>query len=51
MVDCSKGKVYRIEPICDHDECDVYNGSTTKLYLSDRMFYHIVSRKVYKSGD
>ena len=29
MVNYSKGKINKIEPICDHDEVDVYIGSTT----------------------
>ncbi len=40
MVNYSNGKVYKIEPICEHDECDVYFGSTTKQYLSQRMDGH-----------
>ena len=35
--DYSKGKIYKIEPICEHDEGDIYIGSTTKTYLSQRM--------------
>ena len=38
--DYSKGKIYKIEPICDHDEGDIYIGSTTKQYLSQRMTKH-----------
>ena len=38
--DYSKGKIYKIEPICDHDEGDIYIGSTTKEYLSQRMTLH-----------
>jgi hypothetical protein len=40
MVNYSNGKVYKIEPICEHDEGDVYYGSTTKEYLSQRMDGH-----------
>ena len=36
----NKGKIYKIEPICDHDEGDIYIGSTTKDYLSQRMVFH-----------
>ena len=50
MVNYSNGKIYKIEPICDHDEGDVYIGSTTKLYLSDRMFEHRFSYRKYKIG-
>ena len=38
MVDYSKGKIYCIEPISEHDEGEIYIGSTTKHYLSDRYF-------------
>jgi ribosome-interacting GTPase 1 len=38
--DYSKGKIYKIEPICDHDEHEIYIGSTTKEYLSQRMVGH-----------
>jgi hypothetical protein len=38
--DFSKGKVYKIEPVCDHDEGDIFIGSTTKDYLSQRMVQH-----------
>lgn len=40
MVNYSNGKVYKIEPICEHDEGDVYFGSTTKQYLSQRFDDH-----------
>ena len=39
-IDYSKGKIYKIEPIIDHDEGDIYIGSTTKEYLSQRMTKH-----------
>ena len=51
MVNYSKGKIYKIEPICDHDEGDIYIGSTTKQYLSQRMEYHRRDYKKYKKGD
>ena len=43
--DYSQGKIYKIEPIVEHDEGDIYIGSTTKKYLSQRMTAH---RKDYK---
>ena len=43
--DFSQGKIYKIEPICEHDEGEIYIGSTTKQYLSQRMVNH---RKDYK---
>ena len=46
MANYSNGKVYKIEPICDHEEGDIYIGSTTKKYLSQRMEEH---RRRYRS--
>lgn len=40
MTDYSKGKTYEIEPVREHDEDEVYIGSTTQYYLSERMKYH-----------
>ena len=40
MINYNDGKIYKIEPVCDHDEGDIYIGSTTKKYLSDRMCDH-----------
>ena len=40
MVNYNNGKIYKIEPIVDHDEGDIYIGSTTKQYLSMRMDKH-----------
>ena len=48
--DYSKGKIYKIEPICDHDEGDIYIGSTTKEYLSQRMTAHKADYKRWKLG-
>ena len=48
--DYSKGKVYKIEPICDHEEGEIYIGSTTKQYLNQRMVKHIENYKQWKKG-
>ena len=40
MINYNNGKIYKIEPVCDHDEGDIYIGSTTKKYLADRMCDH-----------
>ena len=48
--DYSKGKIYKIEPICDHDEGDIFLGSTTKEYLSQRMDKHRSDYKRWKQG-
>ncbi len=39
-INYNNGKIYKIEPICDHDENEIYIGSTTKKYLSQRMTKH-----------
>ena len=38
--DYSKGKIYKVEPITDHEEGEIYIGSTTKDYLSQRFVKH-----------
>ena len=48
MVNYSEGKIYMIEPICEYDEGDIYIGSTTKHYLSDRMSHHRLDFKSNK---
>ena len=50
MTNYSNGKIYKIEPICDHDESDIYIGSTTKEYISQRMVKHRGDYKVWKNG-
>ena len=40
MVNYQNSKIYKIEPIIDHEEGDIYIGSTTKEYLSQRMDKH-----------
>ena len=48
MVNYNNGKIYKIEPIIEHDEGEIYVGSTTKHYLSQRMDTHRCSYKRYK---
>jgi hypothetical protein len=50
MVNYNNGKVYKIEPIMEHDENDIYIGSTTKNYLSQRMDRHRSNYKCWKNG-
>lgn len=50
MVNYSAGKIYKVEPIIDHDEGDIYIGSTTKKYLCQRMDQHRRNFKRYKNG-
>ena len=45
MVNYGNGKIYKIEPIVEHEEEEIYIGSTTKQYLSQRMGTH---RESYK---
>jgi len=40
MVNYGNSKIYKIEPICEYDEGDIYIGSTTKEYLSKRFVQH-----------
>ena len=47
--DYSQGKVYKIEPTCDHEEGDIYIGATTKQYLSQRMSAHRRTYKMWKA--
>ena len=48
MVNYSNGKIYKIQPTCDHEEGEVYYGSTTKKYLSQRMDEHRSKYKLWK---
>ena len=50
MTNYNNGKIYKIEPICEHDEGDIYIGSTTKRLLSIRMAAHKYQYKKYKDG-
>ena len=51
MVNYNNGKIYKIEPICDYDEGDIYIGSTTKQYLSQRMTAHKKDYRSYQKGN
>jgi len=42
------GKIYKIEPIVDHNEEDIYIGSSTQYYLSTRMNQHKGLYKINK---
>ncbi len=50
MVNYGISKIYKIEPTCDHPEEDIYIGSTTKKYLSQRMDTHRNNYKLWKDG-
>ncbi len=49
MTNYNNGKIYKIEPICDHEENEIYIGSTTKQYLSQRFVYHRSNYKSWKN--
>ncbi len=49
MVNYNNGKIYKIEPKCEHEEGDIYIGSTTKQYLSQRMNSHRQHYKTWKN--
>jgi adenylate kinase family enzyme len=50
MVNYNNGKIYKIEPIVDHEEDEIYIGSTTKQYLSQRMDSHRNDYRFVQSG-
>jgi adenylate kinase family enzyme len=50
MVNYANGKIYKIEPLMDHDEGDIYIGSTTKNLLCQRMDKHRSDYKRWKNG-
>ena len=41
MPDYSLGKIYKIQPKCEHDEGDIYIGSTAQKRLCDRWTNHV----------
>ena len=46
----NNSKIYKIEPICDYDEGEIYIGSTANEYLSERMAEHRKSYRSWKKG-
>ncbi len=40
MINYNNGKIYKIEPIVEHEEHEIYIGSTTKRLLCQRMAAH-----------
>ena len=51
MTKYNNGKIYKIEPICDHDEGDIYIGSTTSKSLSERMAKHRYDYRKWKTDN
>ena len=47
--DYANGRIYKIEPICEHDENEVYYGSTCQL-LCKRMDKHRTNYKCWLNG-
>jgi hypothetical protein len=50
MTNYNNGKIYKIEPIIDHEEDEIYIGSTTKELLCQRMANHRYGYKSWKNG-
>jgi hypothetical protein len=50
MTKYNNGKIYKIEPVCDHVEHEIYIGSTTRTYLCERMTHHRYDYKKWKDG-
>ena len=50
MVNYNEGKIYRIVPNCEHEPHEIYIGSTTKQYLSQRMTQHRALFKRWGKG-
>ena len=50
MVNYNNAKIYKIIPMNSDDESDVYFGSTTKEYLSQRMDTHRHENRRWKEG-
>ena len=48
--DFSQGKIYRIEPVCEFDEGDIYIGSTTQDLLCKRFRNHRGGYNTFKNG-
>ena len=51
MPNYSNGKIYKIEPTCEHEENEVYIGATTRRLLSQRMALHRNDYKRWKKGN
>ena len=50
MTNYNNGKIYKLEPNCEHNEVDIYIGSTTKQYLCQRMTTYKYEYKPWKIG-
>ena len=50
MINYNNGKIYKIEPNVEHEENEIYIGSTTKKYLCQRMAAHSYEYKNWKKN-
>lgn len=50
MTNYNNSKIYKIKPICEHDEGEIYIGSTNRQNLSTRMIEHKYQYKRWKKG-
>ena len=50
MINYNNGKIYKIEPIVEHEEHEIYIGSTTKDKLCQRMATHRRDYKLWKEN-
>ena len=50
MVNYNNGKIYKIIPKCEHEPHEIYVGSTTKTYLSQRYGKHVSEYKRFMVG-
>jgi hypothetical protein len=50
MTNYNNSKIYKIEPIVEHEPNEIYVGSTTKERLCQRMTYHRSAYKHYQKG-
>ena len=48
MTNYNNGKIYKLEPICEYEEGNIYIGSTTKEYLCQRLATHKRDYKQWK---
>ena len=46
----NNSKIYKIEPICEYEEGEIYIGSTCEKYLSNRMAGHRANYKRWLNG-
>jgi len=50
MKNYNNSKIYKIQPTCEHDEGDIYIGSTNRQYLCQRMAAHKSDYRKHKAN-